>query len=366
MCTEQRARRVLAALVLAFAGCAALARQAPPWAGIGRPATAAEVAAWDIDVRPDFRGLPPGSGSVAEGTEVWESKCMDCHGIFGESNEVSTPIVGGTTDEDIATGRVASLRRPDYPQLTTLMKLSQISTLWDYIRRAMPWTAPKSLTVDEVYAVTAHILNLGDIVPDDFVLSDRNMAEVQALLPNRNGMFAYEPMWRVDGQGDVRNVACMKDCETEIDIRSFLPDYARDSHGNLSEQNRTVGPVRGLDTRRASPREPVRLSEAAPAAAAAPAVAAAGMPSPDVAAARELATRSACLTCHDFDRKIVGPALRDVAERYRGQADARQRLVAKVRSGGQGAWGSIPMPRQSHLNEEQLRLLVGWILAGAE
>src|SRR4029079_1780805 len=81
--------------------------------GIGRPATPAEIAAWDIDVRPDFKGLPPGKGSVAEGQKVWDAKCASCHGTFGESNEVFTPLVGGITAEDIRTGRVASLTKPD-------------------------------------------------------------------------------------------------------------------------------------------------------------------------------------------------------------------------------------------------------------
>jgi S-disulfanyl-L-cysteine oxidoreductase SoxD len=92
--------------------------------GIGRPATPREVAAWDIDVRPDFKGLPRGSGSVAQGMDVWEAKCASCHGIFGESNEVFAPIVGGTTKDDIERGRVARLTDEGFPGRTTLMKLS--------------------------------------------------------------------------------------------------------------------------------------------------------------------------------------------------------------------------------------------------
>ena len=120
--------------------------------GLGRPATAKEIAAWDIDVRPDFKGLPRGSGTVAQGQDVWESKCASCHGIFGESNEIYSPLVGGTTAADVKTGRVARLTDPGYPGRTTLMKVPTVSTLWDYINRAMPWNAPKSLKPDEVYA----------------------------------------------------------------------------------------------------------------------------------------------------------------------------------------------------------------------
>jgi hypothetical protein len=132
--------------------------------GIGRAATPKEVAAWDIDVRPDFKGLPKGSGSVAKGRTSGR-QVRQCHGIFGESNEVFSPLVGGTTAEDVKTGRVARLLDEAFPGRTTLMKVATVSTLWDYIHRAMPWNAPKSLKPDEVYAVTAFLLNLGGWCP---------------------------------------------------------------------------------------------------------------------------------------------------------------------------------------------------------
>ncbi len=115
---------------------------------IGRPATEAELAAWDIDVRPDFQGLPPGSGDAWQGEGIWLEKCAFCHGDFGDSNEVFTPIVlGNITEDDIASGRVADLTNPAVAR-TTLMKVATVSTLWDYIYRAMPWNAPKSLSPD--------------------------------------------------------------------------------------------------------------------------------------------------------------------------------------------------------------------------
>ncbi|MEY4014820.1 MAG: hypothetical protein RLZZ290_1684 [Pseudomonadota bacterium] len=218
------------------------------YSGIGRTATTAEVKAWDIDVRPDFKGLPAGSGSVAKGQDVWEAQCASCHGVFGESGEVFTPIVGGTTAEDMKSGKVANLKRLDYPQRTTLMKVATVSTLWDYINRAMPWTSPKSLSTEEVYSVVAYILHMGDILPANFVLSDKNIAEVQAKMPNRNGMNTNHGLWDLKGKPDVKNVACMKDCKKEVNITSFLPGSAVDSHGNLIEQNRPIGPTRGLDT----------------------------------------------------------------------------------------------------------------------
>lgn len=245
-------KAVLAVALLAVAGFAG-AQTASQYPGVGRAATPKEVAAWDIDVRPDFKGLPTGSGTVAKGQDVWESKCESCHGIFGESGAVFSPLVGGTTAKDIKTGRVANLINPAYPGRTTLMKVPTLSTLWDYINRAMPWTAPKSLTTEEVYSVTAFLLNLGGIVPDNFTLSDKNIAEVQTRMPNRNGMTTQHSMWPGKELGgskksDTRNAACMKDCAPEPKVGSFLPDFVRNAHGNLAEQNRTVGAQRGVDT----------------------------------------------------------------------------------------------------------------------
>ncbi len=225
---------------------------APAWAGtadaraaLGRTATPAEVAAWDIDVRPDFQGLPRGSGTVAQGQKVWDGKCASCHGDFGESNEVFTPLVGGTSAEDIKRGRVAGMTG-NQPYRTTLMKVSTVSTLWDYIHRAMPWNAPKSLSVNDVYAVTAYMLHLGEIVPADFTLSEANIAEVQRRMPNRDGMTTGHGLWPGRGRPDTRNTACMKDCAGKVVIASSIPDYARDAHGELGQQQRTFGPVRGV------------------------------------------------------------------------------------------------------------------------
>ena len=146
----------LTSLLLAAALSTGAAAQGK-YPGVGRPATPAEIKAWDIDVRPDFKGLPRGSGSVKNGEDIWEAKCASCHGTFGESNAVFAPIAGGTNRADIGKGRTASLLKPEQGR-TTLMKLSQVSTLWDYVNRAMPWNAPKTLSTDEVYAVVAFIL----------------------------------------------------------------------------------------------------------------------------------------------------------------------------------------------------------------
>ena len=329
--------------------------------GIGRPAKPAEIKAWDIDVRPDFKGLPPGSGSVKKGQEVWEAKCESCHGAFGESNEVFTPIVGNTTADDIKTGRVASLVK-GAPQTTTLMKVATLSTLWDYINRAMPWNAPKTLKTDEVYAVTAYILSLGGIVPDDYVLTDKNVAQAQARMPNRNGMTEDHALWPGKGVPDVKNTVCMSSCVAEVVVRSQLPDYARNAHGNLLEQNRDIGSVRGTNTAKPASMQKVSIktvSAAPPASAEATAVAAAPEP-------KDLAKKHACLACHGINAKVVGPGLTDIAKKYQGNSKAVETLTGRVKEGATGVWGSVPMPAQAHVPDAEITAMVQWILSGAK
>ncbi len=335
---------------------------------IGRPATAAELRAWDIDVRSDLAGLPDGKGDVALGEQVWESKCASCHGIFGESNEVFTPLVGGTTADDIKRGRVENLAGSGYPHRTTLMKLSHVSVLWDYINRAMPWDRPKSLAADEVYGVVAYLLNLGDIVPADFTLSRESMPEVQKRLPNRDGKLFFRPMWEVGGKGDVDNPLCMTDCPVDLTKVEELPVEARNTHGNIAEQVRPFGPARGTDTTRPPRTAPVGSGEppAAPiAVAAAPATAASGVASPATGAA-ELVKSQACTACHGLDKKIVGPGFREIGRKYAGKADAAEYLKGKILKGGQGVWGPVPMPAQAQLREEDAATIATWLARGAE
>lgn len=361
--------------VMAFSAGAAHAevKVADRYAGLGRAATPAEIKAWDIDVRPDFKGLPKGQGSVRQGEVVWEGKCASCHGSFGESSEIFTPIAGGTTAADIKTGRVDSLLPgANQPQRTALMKMATLSTLWDYINRAMPWNMPKSLSTDEVYAVTAYILNLGSIVPAEFTLSDANIREVQERLPNRKGTTTAHAMWPGPEFGgtvkpDVQGSACMRDCRKEVVVKSFLPDYARNAHGQLADQMRLVGSTRGADTSRPAPEafvpnKPAALSvkaQAAPekVASAAPSSNAAGAAT---AAVMPLLQKNACVGCHAMDGKLVGPSFKDVASKYKGRADAVNYLAGKIKSGGQGVWGSMPMPPQT-LSDAEAAQLAQWL-----
>ena len=354
-------KAILTAVLLAVAGLAIA--QSDKYPGLGRMATPKEVAKWDIDVRPDFKGLPPGSGTVAKGQDVWESKCAHCHGIFGESNEVFSPLIGGTTAEDIKTGRVANLSRTDFPGRTTIMKVATVSTLWDYINRAMPWTNPKTLTTEEVYSVTAFLLSLANVVPEDFTLSDKNIADVQKRMPNRNGMTTKHAMWpgkELNGadKPDTANTICMKDCTPEPKLASLLPDFARNAHGNLAEQNRLVGQQKGADTSK-----PEGKSMPAPGAAVpvtAPAAAKAETNN-EAKTAIALLNKYSCTACHGVDKKVVGPGFNEIAKKHAGKVDY---LVGKIKSGGSGVWGPVPMPPQS-LPEADTKAIAAWIAKGA-
>jgi cytochrome c len=366
----------LAALLIAAWTPFAAAQPAHPYAGIGRPATPSEIAAWDIDVRPDFRGLPRGSGSVTQGMDIWEGKCASCHGVFGESNEVFSPLIGGTTRDDIRAGRVKRLTDESFPGRTTMMKLSSVSTLWDYVNRAMPWNAPKSLKTDEVYAVVAYMLNLADVVPENFTLSDRNIAEVQKRLPNRDGMTTDHGLWPGRGLGnggrpDVKAVACMSRCATEPTVASLLPEHARNAHGNLAEQNRLVGPQHGADTTKPGGAAPVRLAASAPTGASVPSAptpaapaAPANTPAGGNAAAIALFNRHSCNACHGIDRKIVGPAMQEVARKHAARTDRVEYLGGKILGGAAGVWGAIPMPAQN-IPRADAEAIARWVAAGA-
>ena len=351
-------RKPLTVLALAAMSAASLAAVAQTksaedrYPGVGRNATPKEVQAWDIDVRPDFKGLPPGSGSVQKGMDVWEAKCASCHGVFGESNEVFSPLIGGTTADDIKTGHVARLKDPAFPGRTTLMKAATLSTLWDYINRAMPWNAPKSLSTDEVYGVTAYLLNLGGVVPENFTLSDKNIAEVQQKLPNRNGMTTAHALWPGNefskgAKPDVQAVACMSNCGPEPKVRSALPDHASNHHGNLAQQNRLVGAQHGIETdggasKAAKPAADKKAGAGAPTA---------------------LLEKNACIACHGMEQKLVGPAFSDIAKKYSGQTDY---LMGKVKAGGVGVWGSMPMPAQPNLSDADAKAIAQWLAGGAK
>lgn len=353
--------KLASAFALAGLTSFAVAQEAMSFEGIGRAATPNEVAAWDIDVRPDFVGLPKGSGSVDDGMGIWDTQCASCHGTFGESNEVFTPIIGGTTPEDMETGRVASLTDPNQPQRSTLMKVPTVSTLWDYIHRAMPWTSPRSLSVDDTYAVLAYMLNLGEVVDYDFVLSNENIAEVQARMPNRNGMTLEHGMWERDGTPDVNGSTCMTNCVEVVEVTSTLPDYARDAHGNIAEQNRTFGPFRGADTTNPPP-ESMPGPDYQPVAMVVSDSESAGGETIDV---QKLFAANNCAACHAADMTMVGPSIAAVADKYGDDPSAVPMLVQKVKEGGVGTWGQIPMPPHPQVSDNDIDVMVKWMVSGS-
>jgi cytochrome c len=349
-------KAVLPAILLLAVGGTAFAQGKPasadgPRYGLGRAATPQEIAGWDIDVRPDGHGVKKGKGSVADGQDLYDAQCASCHGTFGESNRYMA-IAGGVKPEDLKTGRASALKAPDGMR-TVGTKLNHATTLWDYINRAMPWTNPQSLTPDQVYAITAYVLHLNEIVPADFVLNDQNITKVQ--MPNRNGMTTDHGMFSVKGKPDVQGTACMKDCVKEVKVTSELPEFARNQHGNLAEQKRPLGPTRGIDTTRYDPSK--AAAKATPVAVAA---------APAAVDPKALLTKNACTACHGMTNKIVGPGFTEVASKYQGKADAEAYLVKKIKAGGEGVWGAVPMPPQAALKDDEAQAIARWIAGGAK
>ena len=171
--------------------------------GIGRAISAEQIAGWDIDVRPDGQGAPPGRGSVKDGEKVYLDKCAACHGEFGESAGRWPQIAQGK-------GTLAS----HDPVKTVGSYFPYLSSVFDYIRRAMPFGDAESLSGDELYAVTAYVLSLNDIVDDKFVLSKDTWGNVK--MPNQGGFYdddrekTEKAFWKPN--------PCMKDCRGPVKI----------------------------------------------------------------------------------------------------------------------------------------------------
>jgi S-disulfanyl-L-cysteine oxidoreductase SoxD len=180
----------IAAAALATLTSVSIAQAQSPY-GIGRVATPAEIAGWNIDIGRDGSGLPPGSGTVTHGRDVFAQQCAACHGEKGEGG-VGDKLAGGQ-------GTIATAK----PVRTVGSYWPYAPTLFDYIRRAMPQNAPQSLSNEDVYAVSAYVLNLNGLLPDDAALDAKSLAAIK--MPNRD-KFVGDP------RPDVKNPACMSGC----------------------------------------------------------------------------------------------------------------------------------------------------------
>ena len=180
----------IAAFAVVALACATSAQAQSPY-GIGRAAAPAEIAGWNIDIDRYGNKLPPGSGSVDHGREVFDQQCAACHGAKGEGG-VGDRLVGGQ----------GTLATPD-PVKTVDSYWPYAPTLFDYIRRAMPQNAPESLSNDDVYAVSAYILHLNGLLPAEATLDAKTMSAIK--MPNRK-MFGGDP------RPDVKNPECITGC----------------------------------------------------------------------------------------------------------------------------------------------------------
>jgi len=163
----------LSAILLAGAGM--LAAQSPKY-GVGRPPTADQIRELGAAIAPDGTGLPEGSGTVAEGREVFAAKCSRCHGEKA-GGDVGPALVGG--QGTLATAKPVKTVGSFWPYATTV---------WDYVNRAMPFDQPGQLTPPQVYAVVAYILNLNGIIANDQVMDAKSLPKVK--MPNRDGFVA--------------------------------------------------------------------------------------------------------------------------------------------------------------------------------
>ena len=170
---------------------------------IGKIATKIEIAGWDIDVRPDGVGAPKGSGNAIDGEEIYVNRCAACHGDFGEGVDRWPVLVGGD-------GTLAS----HDPEKTTGSYWPYASTIFDYVYRSMPFGEAQTLTHDETYKLVAYLLNMNEIIDEDFVLSDKNIGKIK--MPNASGFLLPDPRPDVTKYKDGQ--PCMKNCDVPLKI----------------------------------------------------------------------------------------------------------------------------------------------------
>lgn len=209
-------RGALIAFAAAMSGAAFAA--SPGHYGYGTPATPEQIAGWDIDARPDGAGLPPGSGSVEKGAEIYAEQCAACHGTFGEGEGRYPKLAGGEG--------TLTHERPE-PSVGSYWPFAV--TVFDYINRAMPFQAPHTLSANDVYALTAYVLNINNIVANNFV-ADRDS------LPKVKMPYHDKFTWQ-DPRPDTSAKECMKNC---VDPESIRIESTAEGKGLTP---RTTGPL---------------------------------------------------------------------------------------------------------------------------
>jgi hypothetical protein len=190
-----------AVLAVALAALPAVALAAPPgFYGYGTQATPDQIAGWDIDARPDGIGLPPGSGTVEKGASVYVEQCTACHGTFGEGEGRYPKLTGGEG--------TLTKERPE-PSVGSYWPFAV--TLFDYINRAMPFQSPHTLPANDVYALTAYVLNINNIVENNFVADRNSLPKVK--MPNHDAFTWQDP------RPDTSAKQCMKNCADPKSVR---------------------------------------------------------------------------------------------------------------------------------------------------
>jgi cytochrome c len=291
--------------------------------GLGREATPEEIAAWDIDIRPDGAGLPEGSGDVWTGEELYVDQCAVCHGDFGEGRDRWPVLAGGF-------GTLESRR----PVKTIGSYWPFLATVWDYVHRAMPFGSAQSLSDDEVYAITAYLLYLNDLVDDDFVLSRETFAEVE--MPN-HGSFYMDNRDEVEPWTDASATACMQDCKEEVKItgRAAVLDVTpEDAAARKAAENQehTDAGVTEDDAKQ-------QVAAVDAGSAGGEAAETEAEPDPELVAQGEKVFRK-CQACHKIGEGAshgVGPHLNDVIGRQAGAAEGYDRYSkGMVKAGEEG------------------------------
>lgn len=251
---------------------------------LGAPATPEQIQAWDIDVRPDGQGAPAGSGTATQGENVYIEKCAACHGDFGEARGRYPVLVGGH----------GSLKE-DRPEKTVGSYWPYASTIFDYIKRAMPFGEAQTLTNDEVYSLTAFLLNMNDVIDSSFVLDASNIGKIE--MPNAKNFFD-DP--RPDAQAVKVADLCMKDCKTEIKV---------------------LGRAKAIDVTPDKGGAKAKADEAAATTAAPTQVAEAAAPAGDPEAGKKVFRK--CAACHVIDSAAnkLGPSLKGILGRTAGSVD---------------------------------------------